>query len=127
MSGIQIFEREQQRQIEHGWTPEHDDLHVHGEIAEGANCYVMMNILLQKKHTIEEATAIVASLWPFEPEGFKPSGNYMTNIRKAGGMLAAEYDRLERAEAHIHCAGGAAGAGAPPAPPSAGGAPSAPG
>ena len=95
-NGTQSFAEEQEHQCARGYGPEHDDTHVEGEIAAGATCYAMVNVLLLKQHTLEEARSIVLACWPFEPEGFKPSTDLQKNLRKAGGMLASEYDRLNR-------------------------------
>jgi hypothetical protein len=95
-NGIQVFSEEQDRQTTHGYGPDHDDLHVEGEIAAGAACYATANTLLLKHHTIEEVRDLLLPCWPFEPETWKPSADLQTNLRKAGGMLASEYDRLNR-------------------------------
>ena len=39
-TGIQIIEEERQRQIDvEGWTDEHDDQHINGELSNAAACY----------------------------------------------------------------------------------------
>lgn len=80
----------------HGYGPEHDDSHVEGEIAAGAACYTMANVLLLKGHTLDEVRDVLLAAWPFEPHAWKPSIDLQKNLRKAGGMLASEYDRLNR-------------------------------
>lgn len=80
LTGAELIAQERQRQIEvEGWTPEHDDLHSHGEIAHAADCYVLND----------------DTDWPWAKEWWKPT----TTIRglvKAGGLYQAEIERLTR-------------------------------
>lgn len=44
MNGAELIAAERQRQIEReGWTPSHDDQHIHGELAAVAACYATPN------------------------------------------------------------------------------------
>jgi hypothetical protein len=94
--GVEVFSEEQQRQSDHGFTPEHDDRHSKGELIEAALCYTLVNLMLEKGHSMDEITAFITSSWPFELSWWKPSTNPQENLRKAGGLLASEYDRLSR-------------------------------
>ena len=120
MSGAELIAAERQRQIEvEGWTPEHDDEHDEGELALAAVCYASPVRL----YKIEEfAIGLeVADPWPsswddgwdkrFEyGERRENSGNvpptpttYTAEERldlliKAGALIAAEIDRLQRAK-----------------------------
>lgn len=94
-TGIQIIEEERLRQIsKEGWTPEHDNGHTNGELAAAAAAYALAS---WSRTTAEE-------MWPWERGEYKPqpnSGNatYAERIRnfaKAGALLAAEIDRLQR-------------------------------
>jgi hypothetical protein len=38
----------------------------------------------------------VSRLWPFEPASYKLSDDPIRNLTKAGALIAAEIDRLER-------------------------------
>ena len=79
---------ERQRQIEaEGWTPEHDDSHADGELAAAASCY---------------ATGRKGDDWPWSDEWWKPTHGINGSRRdlvKAGALIVAEIERLDRAEA----------------------------
>lgn len=113
MSGIERIAAERQRQIEQeGWTPEHDDGHDQGELALAACCYATPILLYQR---IDNATGFeLVDPWPWEPRWDKRSDaadhdgntipdpenyNYESRLdllAKAGALIAAEIDRLER-------------------------------
>lgn len=89
MTGAEAIAAERQRQIEQeGWTPEHDDLHRRGEIAQAAACYAAS--AGRKELNPPEA-------WPFDDAWWKPKDRRSDLIR-AGALIAAEIDRLDRAE-----------------------------
>lgn len=92
--GVGVIGIERQRQIDQeGWTPEHDDEHRNGELANAAACYALT-------HTTRTQN-IIQAIWPFHRSWWKPA---LTNDRekrirelaKAGAMIAAEIDRLKR-------------------------------
>lgn len=95
-SGIRRFAFERRFQIVGlGYTPQHDDQHVNGELARAANCYVSVARLAAKGRDV---TAIEPpSAWPL---GFtwRPAASAKENLIKAAALLAAEFDRLERIE-----------------------------
>ena len=75
---------ERERQIsQEGWTPEHDDGHRNGQMADAAACYA------STKH-------IDHLLWPWSREWLKPSDR-RRNLVKAGALILAEIERLDRA------------------------------
>lgn len=78
---------ERLRQISsEGWTPEHDDEHLDGEIAQAAACYAYGSRLWDTNG---------ASIWPNGWE-FKPKDRRRDLIR-AGALILAELERLDRA------------------------------
>ena len=80
---------ERQRQIDvEGWTPEHDDEHDIGELAIAAACYVTA--------APEGFSDIVQ--WPWAAKWWKP-GDPRRNLVKAGALILAEIERLDRAAA----------------------------
>lgn len=86
-SGAELIAIERARQafIE-GWTPEHDDEHEDGELARAAACY---------------ADPVpwhpVPPRWPWERRWWKPSPeDRVRELMKAGALIAAEIDRLQR-------------------------------
>jgi len=89
MSGIERIAAERKRQMSvKGWTPEHDDGHNNFELLEAAICYAN-----EYYHAHLDS---VPSSWPWEPEAWKPSTDIIRNLEKAGALIAAEIDRLDR-------------------------------
>ncbi len=95
-----IEERQRQMDVE-GWTPEHDDEHSDGALADAGACYAMS----------ERAVALVDDLflsatnqqriseypfgWPFDAEWGKPKDR-RRNLIRAGALIVAEIERLDR-------------------------------
>lgn len=81
---------ERQRQItEEGWTPEGDDDHFEGQMADAAACYALF--------ATEQGFSTPAH-WPWSPDWWKQSGQ-RRDLVKAGALILAEIERLDRAEA----------------------------
>jgi len=85
---LELVAEERTRQInKHGYTSEHDDDHVDGELADAAACYA---------NTINSNDELI-KYWPYEPEYLKKEEKTRKDqIITACAMLMAEYDRLER-------------------------------
>lgn len=88
-----LKERERQRNKE-GYTPDHDDAHVRGELARGAAAYAMLAGIGYDPVT-PEMRAPYEGLWPFD-EPMKPRGARRNAVR-ACAMLLAEIERIDRA------------------------------
>ena len=82
-----ISERQRQQSVE-GWTPEHDDEHTEGEMAEAAACYAMF---------ANNQGFSVPGLWPWAREWWKQSGQ-RRDLVKAGALILAEIERIDRQE-----------------------------
>lgn len=76
---------------EEGWTPEHDDEHVSGELARAAACYALSTL-----SQYQWAMNFVREIWPFHTDWWKPIGGDRRNLIKAGSMIIAEIERLDR-------------------------------
>lgn len=88
MSGIEDIAAERQRQIEvEGWSPEHDDEHTNGELADAAACYA------GDKRQFNTAAP---TNWPWSQGWWKPADR-RRNLVKAGALIVAEIERLDRA------------------------------
>ncbi len=90
-TGADLIAAERERQIaQERWTPEHDDAHADGELAAAAVCYAA-------PESIRNVIG-VGGIWPFEDEMWKPSlhSDRVRELVKAGALIAAEIDRLER-------------------------------
>lgn len=97
-SGAAAIMRERERQIaEEGWTPAHDDAHARGEIAGAAVCYVLKTLSIPGQLG-ERARLFGRDLWPWAPHWWKPTDR-RRNLVKAGALIAAEIDRLDRIDA----------------------------
>lgn len=82
------------RQIEkEGWTPEHDDAHGNGEMSVAAACYAMMR---PSYHS--PLNGLARQIWPWSVEWWKPTDR-RRNLVKAGALIVAEIERLDRAAA----------------------------
>lgn len=93
-SAIELIADERRRQIEvEGWTHEHDDNQVAGQLAMAAMCYAMLPCW--------RPTEMAPLGWPWsnpEPmDGFKPTpDDRIRELVKAGALIAAEIERLQR-------------------------------
>ena len=82
---------ERQRQISaEGWTPEHDDQHVDGEMAQASGCYAL--------NAAGWKTEALRGCWPIKwmAAWFKPT-TPRRDLVKAGALIIAEIERLDRA------------------------------
>ncbi|NIV38138.1 MAG: DUF3850 domain-containing protein [Anaerolineae bacterium] len=90
-------ERLRQVEGEH-WSPEHDDQHTDGELAVAGGVYALHAACLTQGHPVavnwQEGEA--PGPWPFEASWFKSKGPRRDLVR-AGALIAAEIERLDRA------------------------------
>jgi len=94
VTGIEVISAERQRQIEvEGFDAAHDDTHVNGEIADFACCYARAAVYNILGLYAPKVPLFQACPWP---DGFKPSEDPIRNLAKAGALIAAEIDRLQR-------------------------------
>lgn len=87
---------ERRRQIEaEGWTPEHDDGHESGEMAAAAASYAMHS---SDYCAFRAGPSGIDYPWPWDWDWFKSSG-YRRDLEKAGALILAEIERLDRLRA----------------------------
>lgn len=85
--------RERVRQINmEGWTPQHDDAHQRGEMAQAAGCYALHAAL---DNTPENRALPAPVQWPWAPEWWKPKSP-VKDYHRAGALLVAELARWHR-------------------------------
>lgn len=90
MNGIELIAAERARQIsDDGWTAGHDDRHIGRELALAARTYLSRAIDPNEN----------PAYWPWDATWWKPSTDPVRNLVKAGALIAAEIDRLQRASA----------------------------
>ncbi len=98
MTGVELIAQERRRQIAvERWTARHDDKHICGQLADAASVYAMNPGFRARRVTGGCGTETVASeLWPWDGEWWKPNGGRIRQLVKAGALIAAEIDRLQR-------------------------------
>lgn len=110
MTGIEQIAMERLRQInQEGWTPEHDDEHTDGSLALVAICYATPIPIFQREG--DEQYFAFVDPWPDSWDSAwdkRPFDRYHGKLReptpderirmlvKAGALIAAEIDRLQR-------------------------------
>ncbi|ARC37850.1 hypothetical protein A6J80_17185 [Paracoccus yeei] len=89
---------ERHRQIsDEGWTPELDDCHDRSEMAQAAACYALSGTPVDESLFIHGRWKDPRDLfWPWSPEWWKPTGR-RRDLVKAGALILAEIERLDRA------------------------------
>ncbi|HFJ0418540.1 TPA: hypothetical protein ACGS08_001080 [Pseudomonas aeruginosa] len=89
---------ERRRQVEaENWTPEHDDQHSDGQMAQAAGCYALHagGIGTDWPGGIRNGSAL---FWPWDEEWWKPS-TARRDMVKACALGLAEIERLDRVAA----------------------------
>lgn len=82
------------QQNDEGWTPEHDDAHVNGEMASAAACYAIAGNTGLGPADIR--LNCHEALWPWEDHWWKPRAK-RRNLIRAAALIVAEIERLDRA------------------------------
>lgn len=85
-------ERVRQIAVE-GWSPEHDDRYSAGEMAQAAASYALN---CRDDSCGPNLRFIGADIWPWADEWWKPSGDPRRDLVKAGALILAEIERLDR-------------------------------
>jgi len=95
-AGVEAIRRERVRQIDvKGWDEEHDDKYSGGQLTRAAVCYALQN----EDKFLPPGQSLFFKLWPFDDDIWKPSPeNRRRELEKAGALIAAEWDRLDRIE-----------------------------
>ena len=108
--GVGLIAAERQRQVNgEGWTLDHDDDHDRGEMAAAAAVYAMP---VENREMVQCSTAapgmpsdrgdafwLEPRYWPWDSDWYKPTpDDRVRELVKAGALIAAEIDRLQRAK-----------------------------
>jgi len=95
-TGVELIVAERERQISgEGWTPAHDDEHSRGEMAWAAVCYAAPGSVYSVYR--RPRGFVFVDPWPWAEEWDKrDKDNRVRHLAKAGALIAAEIDRLQR-------------------------------
>lgn len=98
--GVEMIAAERQRQItKEKWSADHDDEHQWWELCRAAATYCINTVEQSidfnptQRHVLAAAANV---LWAWESQWHKPSKSAMKNLVRAGALIAAEIDRLQR-------------------------------
>lgn len=107
-TGHSLITQERLRHIDdEGFTSEHDDEHRNGELAAAAVCYAMHPLARKAKREYRRLGAddrmvsgmqsLLDFFWPWERKWWRPTPRRrVRELVKAGALIAAEIDRLQR-------------------------------
>ena len=95
---INEIRAERSRQItKEGWTLEHDDCHINGEMTLAASCYAQCaasdRIFDAWKGFLKHNHAPTS--WPWDVSWWKPKDR-RSSLVKAAALIVAEIERLDR-------------------------------
>jgi hypothetical protein len=90
VSALEDIAAERLRQIEvEGWTPEHDDDYVDGQMARAAASYALGSTWAPQMRSATPTP------WPWDVCWWKPT-TPRRDLIKAGALIVAEIERLDR-------------------------------
>ena len=89
---IAIMKERERQETEEGFTTKGDDGYAPGTLARAAACYAFN--AFNDGYFRDDGTPVG---WPWDVEWWKPNGARADLVR-AGALIAAEIDRLDRAE-----------------------------
>ena len=111
-TGAELIADERKRQIEkEHWSEGHDDEHTDESLAYAAVCYAHPRPrIVERKQTMYQdreagefrypyqIEVSVPDIWPWDGGYWNPKDR-ISNLVRAGALIAAEIDRLQRAKA----------------------------
>ncbi len=100
-TGIELIAEERKRQIEvEGWDEKHDDNHLAFSLSTAGACYALDFIAskpIKINSNFQTLNDVLDYVWPFDGEWWKPTPeDPVRQLTKAGALIAAEIDRLQR-------------------------------
>lgn len=100
MNGAELISRERWRQVtDESWTPAHDDKHRKFQLTLAAISYATAVAHPDEWARQHGELPGPTSDWPWTKKWWKPSEDPVRNLVKAGALIAAEIDRLQRVKA----------------------------
>jgi hypothetical protein len=95
-TGAQLIALERERQLKiEGFGPEHDAMHTDHDLARAAESY-LVTVTSPDEEAAETGKPRPAHDWPWGKKEWKPSADPILKLVKAGALIAAEIDRLQR-------------------------------
>lgn len=98
-SGVELIQKERQRQIEEcKYLPEQDLAYDFGDLAAAAAVYIMTACGVNNPHklTVElSGDRGDTRVWQWSQSAYKPESSPLDNLIKAGALIAAEIDRIQ--------------------------------
>lgn len=96
MTEAELIAQERDRQLREwdggeDFGAKHDDEHDRAELLDAAVAYAV-----EYTQGAGPGMDAVNDWWPWARETFKPSGDPLRDLAKAGALIAAEIDRLQR-------------------------------
>ncbi|NAS22470.1 hypothetical protein GT755_12335 [Herbidospora sp. NEAU-GS84] len=97
-TAVELIAAERDRQIRReGWTVEHDDQHTRGQLAGAGAAYA---VAAARMSGASIWSAWAEEVWPWSDKAYKPTpGDPIRTLVKAGALIVAEIERLQRDEA----------------------------
>lgn len=92
-AAIDVLAERRRHTEREGWTPEHDDEHADGQLAAAAAAYARAASMQGRGFWDVEP-----AFWPWDSSWWKP-GPPRRMLEKAGALILAEVERIDRAEA----------------------------
>jgi hypothetical protein len=90
-TGSELIEEERTRQIsQEGHNAQGDAVYVRGQLITAAIAYLFHESADKEMNTYAYDT------WPWSGDSFKPHDGTIRNLVKAGALIAAEIDRLNK-------------------------------
>lgn len=97
-TGIDLIAEERARQvILEGFDDFHDAAHTDSELLKAADSYLCA-VITPDEEGDENGKSRPAWDWPWDKARWKPSDDPIRNLVKAGALIAAEIDRMQRAK-----------------------------
>ncbi|MGL5716924.1 MAG: hypothetical protein ACRCX2_28165 [Paraclostridium sp.] len=90
-TGIELISEERQRQIEKGYSKEHDAERIGGHMALMAAVYAIPPAARSYQYNDTR----LPKLWPIGYGTYSPNSDRIVELQKAGALIAAEIDRIQ--------------------------------
>ena len=95
-----VLAERRRQQTDEGWTRPHDDAHSDGSLAAAAAVYAMTGSQPELRISQADYNATLKALWPISwDRGWFKRKDSRRDLVRAGALIIAEIERLDRAKA----------------------------